>query len=195
MTKTRKRKAMRKKVSDKMKITAICGSPREKNTLSIIENILNLVKSRDDNIETELIMVSRRNIRHCDGCDECKEEGKCSIMDEMGEVIDIISDSDALLFGSPTYFDNVTGVMKDFIDRTNPLLKDMVLKDKAAAIVATGSLDMNSISKAVESIRSFCNAHEMRVVGYLGAVDTSLGNEVVLNEIAKIAEELVTAVK
>jgi len=178
-----------------MKITAICGSPRERNTLSIIENILNLIKSNDDEIETELIMVSRRNIRHCDGCNECKEEGKCPIRDEMKEVNDAISGSDALLLGSPTYFDNVTGVMKDFMDRTNPLTKSMALKGKVAAIVATGSLDMNSINKAVENMRSFCNAHEMNIIGYLGALDTSLGNEVVLNEMAKIAEELVKSVK
>lgn len=178
-----------------MKITAICGSPLEGSTLAMIENILNLIKAHDEDIETELIMAARRNIRHCDGCCDCEEEGKCGIMDEMEEINNILSESDAVILGSPTYFDNVTGVMKDFIDRTNPLLKDSVLKGKAAAVVAVGSLDMQSVNKAVGNLRSFCTAHGMNEVGYLGALKSSLGNAVVLNEMVKIAKELVKALK
>lgn len=179
-----------------MKITAICGSPRESSTLSMIENILNLIKSYDSDIETELIMPSRINIRHCDGCKECQdEEGECAIMDEMSEVLEKLKESDAIILGSPTYFDNVTGIMKDFMDRTYQLTKDMEFKGKAAAILATGSHDMNSINKAIESMRYYCEAHKMKVVGFLGAMNKSLGNEVVLHEMVKITEELVKAVK
>ena len=178
-----------------MKITAICGSPKEGNTLAMIENILNMIKTHDEDIETELIMAAGRNIRHCEGCCDCEEDGKCGIRDEMEEINKIIAESDALIFGSPTYFDNVTGIMKDFIDRTNPLLKDSVLKGKAVAVVAVGSYNVLSVNKAVENLRSFCAAHNMHEVGYLGALNSSLGNEVVLNEMVKIAEQLVNAVK
>ncbi|MEA3515172.1 MAG: flavodoxin family protein [Nanoarchaeota archaeon] len=178
-----------------MKITAVCGSPREGSTLSMIENILHLIKAHDENIETELIMVARRNIRHCEGCCDCEEDGKCGIRDEMEEINKIIAESDALIFGSPTYFDNVTGMMKDFIDRTNPLLKDSILKGKAVAVVAVGSFNVLSVNKAVENLRSFCATHNMYEVGYLGALNSSLGNGVVLNEMVKIAKELVNALK
>ena len=178
-----------------MKITAICGSPRDGSTLAMIENILNLIKAYDEDIEIELISVARKNIRHCEGCCDCEEDGKCGIRDEMEDINKIIAESDALIFGSPTYFDNVTGIMKDFIDRTNPLLKDSVLKGKAVAVVAVGSYNVLSVNKAVENLRSFCAAHNMHEVGYLGALNSSLGNAVVLNEMVKIAEGLVNAVK
>ena len=177
-----------------MKITAICGSPREKNTQLLIGSILNLINSNDADIETELIMLSRMNIRHCDGCDECQNDGSlCEIKDEMAEIAETLAASDAIILGSPVYFDNVSGVMKDFMDRTYPLWKKKSLKGKIAGIVATGSWDMNSINKAVSSMEAFCTAHGMKVAGYLGAVDSSIGFEGVLNEAGKIAHELVEA--
>jgi multimeric flavodoxin WrbA len=177
-----------------MKITAICGSPREGATLAIIENILNIINSNAPEIETELIMPARRNIRFCDGEQGC-QKGECIIEDEMKDIIDIMKESDGFIFGSPTYFDNVTAIMKNFMDRTSPMTKDMELKGKFAALVATGDLDMNSIQKTIDNLRSFINAHEIKEVGYLAALSNSTGNEVVLNEMAKIAEQLVIAAR
>ena len=138
-----------------------------------------MIKSEADEIETELIILANRNIRFCDGEQMC-QTGECIIDDDMKDILETIRESDAIIFGSPTYFDNVSAMMKNFMDRTNPMTKDMELKGKFAAIIATGEYDMTSIQKTIENFRSYLIAQGMEEVSYLAVMSKTIGTEVVL---------------
>ncbi len=99
-----------------MKILGVVGSPRKKgNTSVLMKETLKPLET--EGIETEVLFLSDYHIKDCNGCEGCKDTYKCIIDDDMQKLYPAIIESDALILGSPTYFYNITGDMKAFIDR------------------------------------------------------------------------------
>ena len=114
-----------------MKIVAFNGSPRGAagNTHIMVESFL--AGAEAAGAETENILLTDRKIGHCIGCFACwlKTPGKCVIKDDMEELLEKFK-ADIIVFASPLYVDNVTGIMKDFMDRTLPRLEPHIGKDE-----------------------------------------------------------------
>ena len=102
-----------------MNIVSINGSPKgeSSNTNVMIQEILYGMKS-DSSIITN-IYLSDKDIKYCKGCYSCwfKTPGNCIINDDMKEIINIIKNKDIIIFGSPLYFNNISGTLKVFFDR------------------------------------------------------------------------------
>jgi multimeric flavodoxin WrbA len=155
-----------------MKIIGICGSPRKGNTETLLNEALKGAK--ENGIDTELILLRDKNVELCDGCLICERTGKCHIDDDMQEIYKKLKQSDAMIFGSPTYYDNVTALFKNFIDRTNIFYLNNDLKNKLAAIICVGGMELNkgSIENAAKQINIFCEIQKIKVVGKLLASAT-----------------------
>lgn len=107
----------------KMKITVFNGSPRagRGNTHIMVEEFSKGATRAGANIEN--IFLIKKDIDHCRGCFSCWEENNtCAIHDDMGELLQKFIESDIVIFATPVYVDNVTGIMKQFTDRLIPLL-------------------------------------------------------------------------
>lgn len=102
-----------------MKITVFNGSPRAKlgNTNVIVENFLE--GARQAGAEAEQVYLAKYKINPCRGCKTCWEKtpGKCAQKDDMAELIEKVISSDVMGFATPVYADNVSGMLKNFIDR------------------------------------------------------------------------------
>jgi multimeric flavodoxin WrbA len=102
-----------------MKIISINGSPRgnDSNTKVMIESFLK--GARSSGAEYVNIVLSDKKISPCRGCYTCwfKTPGKCVIEDDMTDITGQMKDSGVIILSSPVYFNNVTGIMKTFIDR------------------------------------------------------------------------------
>jgi len=148
-----------------MKAIGICGSPRTgSNTEILLREVLKTMKKSW--VETELILLREKNIELCRGCDEkCSKTGECVISDDMQEIYEKLINSDVIIFGSPTYFDNVTGLMKNFMDRTDPLTVNKKLKNKIAGVIGVGLVGPESIRKNMRSLMDFCVSHRMIIKG------------------------------
>ncbi|MGB5823950.1 MAG: flavodoxin family protein [Proteocatella sp.] len=106
-----------------MKILGICGSSRKRgNTASIIGRILEGAKSANEATETELIFLNDYDLKSCTGCEGCAKSFSCVIRDDYAKIIEKFDEADAIVIGSPTYWYNVTGQMKLFIDRCYSLI-------------------------------------------------------------------------
>ncbi len=106
-----------------MKITAFNGSPRagNGNTHVMVEEFLK--GAEEARADVENVFLSEKKIGHCIGCFKCwvdRSEG-CVIKDDMRELLPKYLASDIAVFATPLYVDNVTGIMKDFMDRLIPL--------------------------------------------------------------------------
>jgi len=102
-----------------MKVVSINGSPKGKNSNTNVM-IESLEKGmQENNSEIVNIYLSEKDIQYCKGCYSCwfKTPGKCVINDQMAELLDIIRDVDILVFGTPLYFNNISGMLKVFFDR------------------------------------------------------------------------------
>jgi multimeric flavodoxin WrbA len=115
-----------------MKITAFNGSPRGErgNTHFIVNEFL--TGAKDAGAETENIFLVKKKISHCLGCFHCWEKtpGKCVIKDDMEELIEKFISSDIVVFATPLYVDNVSGIMKNFMDRLIPIADPHFEKDE-----------------------------------------------------------------
>lgn len=97
-----------------MKVLGICGSFRnDSNTNKIVERI-----AAFSGIEFELVYLGKLDIEPCTGCLSCMwDNGNCAVQDDMSPLYEKIMDADAMIIGSPTYFMNVSGAVKCFLDR------------------------------------------------------------------------------
>jgi multimeric flavodoxin WrbA len=99
-----------------IKILGIVGSKRKNgNTSFLIQRAIEA--AREEGVEAEVIFLSDYTIAGCTGCEGCKNTYKCVINDDMQKIYPRLLEADAIILGSPTYFYNVTAVVKAFIDR------------------------------------------------------------------------------
>lgn len=101
-----------------MDILAICGSPRKNRTThSVLKAVL-----EGTGRSYEVLWPAFMKIGHCVGCLKCKDEtqGKCWQDDDMKMAIEKMFEAKGLIIASPTYFGNVPGPLKNFIDRSIP---------------------------------------------------------------------------
>ena len=69
----------------------------------------------------EYISLKDINFKFCLGCLMCQKTGKCVINDDVGQYLDKISNADILVFATPIYYYCMSGQLKTFLDRLNPL--------------------------------------------------------------------------
>lgn len=104
-----------------MQLTLFNGSPRKNsNTEILLQHVMK--GARENGAETELIDLYDLNYKGCRSCYDCKRVGgksygHCAIQDDLTEIFKKVEESDALIFGSPIYYGNVTGEMRSFWER------------------------------------------------------------------------------
>ena len=149
-----------------MKIVAICGSPRRGNTEFILKRIL--TKAEELGARTELVLLREKRIEFCNGCLNCDSTGECNIRDDMQIIYPKLKEADLIILGSPNYFSNVSGMMKNFIDRLNPFYTNKKLRNKKVVAVVVGGTDKpNTIKNSIKSIELAVDWTEMFLIGDL----------------------------
>jgi multimeric flavodoxin WrbA len=107
-----------------VKITAFNGSMR--GSRSITHLIVNefLEGAANAGAEVENVFLVKKKIAHCRGCLTCwiKTPGICMHKDDMAPLLEKYLESDIIIMATPVYIDNVTGLMKDFMDRLIPVM-------------------------------------------------------------------------
>ena len=104
-----------------MRLTLFNGSPRKNwNTEILLQHVMKGAAS--NGAETELIHLYDLNYKGCRSCYACKRVGgksygRCAIQDDLTAIFKKVEESDALIFGSPIYYGNVTGEMRSFWER------------------------------------------------------------------------------
>ncbi len=147
--------------------------------------------------QTRLILLREKRIQFCDGCLSCDETEKCKLRDDMQIIYPQLEESDLIIFGSPVYFNNVTGMMKNFIDRLLPFYYKNKLRDKKIVAAIVGASDkIETIKKSTDCIKTAADLLKMSFVGDIYLVarknDEVENNSESLKQIDKFAENLVS---
>lgn len=112
-----------------MKVLALNGSPRMKasSTYHILMPLLEGMQAAG--AETEIIHIRKLELNACIGCYTCwaRTPGECVHKDNMTEALEKFNQADLVIFGTPVYHFTMTGIMKDFIDRTLPRLEPWLI--------------------------------------------------------------------
>ncbi len=100
------------------KVTAIVGSARKGHTYEAAVQFLNNLQAFGD-VETEVVRLSDYQVQPCKGCRVCFRRGEeyCPLKDDRDALIEKIMASDGVVFASPNYSFQVSGLLKAFLDR------------------------------------------------------------------------------
>ena len=166
------------------KIIAISGSHRDSNTDSVLRQ---MVKGCDqEGVQVKLIFLREIKFQQCCGWSDCYYENYCIVKDNLSPLFDEMDSADAFILATPVYFDNVSGIMKNFMDRTNPYCKPPRYNGKKVALICVGGASKKSLTKCDEMLRAFCFHHKLDVFGTFTAVADHekevLQNKIALNE-------------
>lgn len=133
-----------------MKVIAIMGSPHKGNGYKIVKNIEAELKLIED-IDFEYIFLSDINFHMCKGCFTCISKGEmfCPIKDDKEKIEQKILNSDGVILSSPGYALNVSGLMKNFIDRFAHSLHRPKFFNQSLMLVANGGSGLNKVIKAL----------------------------------------------
>ena len=71
--------------------------------------------------EAEFVSLVGKGIGFCRGCLACQKTGSCVIRDDMDDLVGKMREADAIVFATPIYYYEMSGQMKVFLDRCNPL--------------------------------------------------------------------------
>lgn len=139
----------------------VSGSPRQGNTDFILNKIF-----ESTNGDKELIFLRDKNIQHCFGCLSCSRSDTCFLNDDMQSLYKKMLSADVFIIGSPNYFDNVSGILKDFIDRTCPFYGRDSLKGKKLLTVVVGAGKLiNSKRVTEQALTYFADYHHLELIG------------------------------
>lgn len=145
-----------------MRLLGIVGSPRRGGNTEILMREV-LKAAQECGCDTEIFLMSEKQVAPCTACGSCFKEGACVVQDDMQELYAMMERAGAIVFGSPVYFGSVTAQMKAVMDRMFAFLQRRALKDKVAgALVVTrrvGAVNARSL------LYSFCIAQGMIVAG------------------------------
>jgi multimeric flavodoxin WrbA len=97
-------------------VLGIVGSPRKKgNTSLLVSEVLR--GARASGMRAEIVYLADQVIEECDGCHRCWEGATCPKTDDMLRLYSYVTESDAIVFGTPVYWYGPTALMKLFLDR------------------------------------------------------------------------------
>jgi len=165
-----------------MKVLIIVGSRRDGNCLKLSQKLKERLKK--ERIISNIIVPGNQKIYLCTGCMDCDENGVCDFKDDMEDNIKKILDSECLIFITPTRWNLLSGDLKIFMDRLNPLYVPKKLKDKKSILIAIGgsSEEEFSTNGAINSLDSFCERSECIVLDRININNCLLADDINLKD-------------
>lgn len=170
-----------------MKILAIIGSPRKQNTYSLVK-IFEKKLTRINEIDFEYLFLTEYKIGICKGCLNCIRLGKssCPKSDTISSIVSKMDKSDGVIFASPVYIDNITGLMKNFIDHLVYIVHRPKFLDKYALILSTTK--GSGLDQVLEYLKKTAIKLGFSVVGTFGTRTPTFNekeSEQEINELSK----------
>jgi multimeric flavodoxin WrbA len=77
--------------------------------------------AREAGNEVEEASLEGRQIAFCTGCLACQKTGSCVLRDDAAVLAQKVGEAEVLVLATPVYYYGMSGQMKTFLDRCNPL--------------------------------------------------------------------------
>lgn len=182
-------------------LIALIGSLRKGgNTDTLVTEMLKAAEGGD--LKTDKIYLMDQEIRPCTLCNSCRQHDRppCIINDDFNQIIQKIQNADTVIFSTPTYWKNVSGLLKLFMERCYSLFDQEWKNPKiggkhAALVICCGSNDVETnTGPLVNSLEGFLNWCDVSVVDKVVAVALDKGdilkNPEAMNHAVQIGKKL-----
>jgi multimeric flavodoxin WrbA len=157
-----------------MKVCGIIGSPCKNGNVDILVSQV-LKGAASQGAEISKIYLNSLKIKPCQSCGVDPGPKRCLFNDDMEQVYDALETSDAIVLGSPVYFDTVSAQVKLMIDRCNCLMpyvkkadgtfgfERRIKKRKKGVFVAVAGTDQD-FNAILATVRGFFNWANIKLV-------------------------------
>jgi len=106
----------------------------------------------------QFVKLTDYQLESCKSCWACRRLGECTLHDDMSDVLmPMLFAADAIVLGSPVYFNNVSAQLKAFMDRSWPIRGR--LRNRLGGAVVVGR--RYGAESAITAINAFFLKHEM----------------------------------
>ena len=102
------------------KVIVVTSSPRKGGNSEMLANKF-AEGARSAGNQVVQIAVRDLGLQFCTGCMYCQSHDKCVLNDGMNALYSEFETADVLAFATPVYYYSVSGQLKTFLDRLNPL--------------------------------------------------------------------------
>jgi multimeric flavodoxin WrbA len=176
-----------------MKIVGIGGSPRRGNSEWMLGQVMQ--EAARGGAEVETLLLRKMDIRMCRGCLACEEGGKyrpgiCKIKDDMVAVYPKLLAADAIILATPGYFEMLSGLLKNFLDRTCPIWPRLEGKRLAGLAVAEEGL-----GQTMRNLKTYASVCKMRWAGGVTVLAKTPGeaarNKTLLPRLKRLVKKIV----
>ncbi len=137
------------------------------------QEILNIMKNQlPSDFDVQEVCLGNVNISYCLGCKSCYDACDCVQNDDMETLIEKIDTADILVIAAPSYWADIPGQFKVFIDRctvyndTNQNPKHKVLKagKKCYGIALRTGLRPIECEHIIETISHWCGHMKINMI-------------------------------
>lgn len=161
------------------KVLAIIASPREGNTYAACEALRAKLEKEEAQIGFEYLWLRDYALLPCKGCFNClcKGEESCPNRDGAPLIEQKMREADLVIFATPVYVMNVTGLMKTFMDRFGYLgHRPRFFHTKAVILATTGGGGLSSVLKYLNKIIRVWGFEVIGQIGLVAPPDPHTGN-------------------
>lgn len=145
------------------KVVIFNGSPRKNgNTSKLLKEVKKGAESKG--AETITFDLNNSKIRGCQGCLYCRENDGCATQDYLQPMYKEITQADAVVFGSPIYYYQISGQSKIWIDRTFPMVSGTNFEPRhpgkrLLTVFSQGNADKDSFIKSISHVNDILKAY------------------------------------
>ena len=179
------------------RVLIIIGSRREGNCAILEKKIMQALKK--ERISVDSITPGNQKIYLCTGCMDCDENGVCDFKDDMVENVEKVVSSEYLIFITPTRWNLLSGDLKIFMDRLNPLYASRKLEGKKliALVVGAKKKEEYSTDGALTSLGSFADSSGMKMIYHKEFNECLTYNDILEHEeeLTRMLEEIKKVIK
>lgn len=165
-----------------MKALIINCSPVKTGATAEIVNIIS--DELSDKYTIKSICIDDYKFSFCRGCRSCHNTAKCVMNDDINTIINEFEQADIIICVSPSYWADIPGQFKAFIDRCTPWCNThrphaaLSSGKKGYAVALRTGSGMYECEKIIRSIEHFYGHMEIEWCGSLGLCSVENKNDV-----------------
>ena len=158
-----------------------CSPVKTGATARIIEIVNDELQQRYD---TKCICIDDYDIAFCKGCRSCHKTARCVMEDDTLTVMTEFEEADIIICVSPSYWADIPGQFKSFIDRCTPWCNThephakIKAGKKGYAIALRTGPGMPECERIIGSIEHFYGHLEIECAGHIGLTSVEYREEV-----------------
>ena len=118
------------------------------NSDMLADHFIDGAKSAGNDVEK--ISLVGKNIQFCKGCMACQKMGRCTIKDDVNDIMAKVLQADVVVWATPIYYYEMSGQMKTLIDRMNAMYA-LDYKFRDVYLLTTAGEDEEFVPKRAEA--------------------------------------------